>query len=92
VIKCLRLPSGVRISSYSDIGYAAFGASGRLLVDIFCNLMMLGVVSVYLILSGMNLAQILGGSRRIWIVVCGGVVLVPYLAFRSLKEVAVLRY
>jgi hypothetical protein len=54
--------------------------------------MMLGVVSVYLILAGMNLSQILGGSRRIWIVICGSGVLVPYLAFRSLKEVAVLRF
>jgi amino acid permease len=92
VIKCLRLPSGTFIKSYSDIGYAAFGGPGRLIVDIFTYLMMLGVVSVYLILSGMNCSQVFGGERRIWIVVCGGIVLVPYLAFKSLKEVAVLRY
>lgn len=92
VIKCLRPPAGARLTSYSDIGYAAFGPVGRVIVDLFCNLMMLGVVSVYLILAGMNLSQILGGSRRIWIVICGSGVLVPYLAFRSLKEVAVLRF
>ena len=58
-------------------------------MDVFCNLMMLGAVSVYLILAGINFVQVLSGARRVWIVVFGCVVLFPYLMFRSLKKVSV---
>lgn len=52
--------------------------------------MQLGVTCVYLILAGMNLADLFGWTTRAWISICALLVLIPFLAFRTLKEVALL--
>ncbi|KAJ3330746.1 hypothetical protein HDU76_004961 [Blyttiomyces sp. JEL0837] len=83
--------SGERLKGFPHVGQMAFGARGKTMVEMFNTAMLLGVPIVYLILSGMNL-QILTGlfSTRVWIMVSAGLVLVPFLIFRTLKEIAIL--
>lgn len=90
LVKCIYINPSQPLKSYAAIGYLAYGPFAKAAVDFCANLMMLGVTCVYLILAGMNFAEILGGSIRAWILFCGFLTLIPYLLFKTLKEVALL--
>ncbi|KAJ3294363.1 hypothetical protein HDU79_011135 [Rhizoclosmatium sp. JEL0117] len=95
LIKCLYAngdssEGGRRLKGFSHIGYEAFGDTGRWLVEGFTSAMLMGVPIVYLILSGMNLELIFGVfSMQTWIVLSALVVLIPFLLFKTLKEIAI---
>ncbi|KAJ3025793.1 UNVERIFIED_CONTAM: hypothetical protein HDU68_006669 [Siphonaria sp. JEL0065] len=79
-----------RLKGFSHIGFEAFGDIGRWLVEWFTSAMLMGVPIVYLILSGMNLELIFGiFSMKIWIVLSALLVLIPFVMFKTLKEIAV---
>ncbi|KAI8616796.1 transmembrane amino acid transporter protein-domain-containing protein [Chytriomyces sp. MP71] len=53
--------------------------------------MLLGVPVVYLILAGMNLELIFGVfSLKVWIAISAFLVLIPFVTFKTLKEIALL--
>ncbi|ORY46340.1 hypothetical protein BCR33DRAFT_715453 [Rhizoclosmatium globosum] len=86
----LQPEGGRRLKGFSHIGYEAFGDTGRWLVEGFTSAMLMGVPIVYLILSGMNLELIFGVfSMQTWIVLSALVVLIPFLLFKTLKEIAI---
>ncbi|KAI8803683.1 transmembrane amino acid transporter protein-domain-containing protein [Cladochytrium replicatum] len=89
LVKCLYY-GGSRLKGYSHIGYVAYGKRGRNIVETFFHAMLLGVPVVYIILSGLNLSILVGYfSTRGWIVIVSAVMLIPFLFFSSLKEVAI---
>ncbi|KAI9333568.1 transmembrane amino acid transporter protein-domain-containing protein [Obelidium mucronatum] len=52
--------------------------------------MLLGVPIVYFILTGMNLEFLFGlFSMKVWMILSALLVLIPFLLFRSLKEIAI---
>ena len=56
-----------RLSGYPEIGFVAFGRIGRGVVNVFYNSVLLGVTCLYLILAGMDLADMVGIlSKRQW--------------------------
>ncbi|KAJ3249123.1 hypothetical protein HDU78_007085 [Chytriomyces hyalinus] len=96
LVKCLyangdRETGAARLKGFSHIGLEAFGNTGRLLVEGFTSTMLLGVPVVYLILAGMNLEIIFGVfSLKGWITISAILVLIPFVTFKTLKEIAVL--
>jgi vesicular inhibitory amino acid transporter len=59
LIDCLYI-NNQRLSGYPEIGYVAYGELGRAVVNVFYNSVLLGVTTLYLILSGMDLASLVG--------------------------------
>ncbi|KAJ3413865.1 Tetratricopeptide repeat protein 25 [Chytridiales sp. JEL 0842] len=92
LVKCL-YANGVgaeRLGGFPHVGLKAFGPRGKAMVEMFNSAMLIGVPIVYLILSGMNLEILVGYfSLRVWIVISALVVLIPFLIFRTLKEIAI---
>ncbi|KAJ3104819.1 hypothetical protein HK100_003999 [Physocladia obscura] len=95
LVKCLYAngdsnESSRRLKGFSHIGYEAFGERGRILVEGFTSAMLIGVPIVYLILSGMNLELIFGiYSKQTWIILSAVLVMIPFLLFKTLKEIAI---
>jgi len=59
LIKCMKPPSGKKLYTYSEIGKEAFGIYGSLIVDLMLHATLIGVATIYLILSGENLSTLL---------------------------------
>lgn len=60
--KELLLQPSKRLSDYPAIGEAAYGASGRILVQVFHKSTLVGVTTIFLILAGKFLMEGIGGS------------------------------
>jgi amino acid permease len=89
IIQCLYY-KGKRLTGYPEIGYLAFGRVGRGVVNVFFNSVLIGVTCLYLILAGMDLAHLTGQlNTKLWILVCSAVIWIPFIALRTLKEVAI---
>ena len=79
-----------RLTGYPDIGNYAYGPIGRGIVNFFYNSVLIGVTTLYLILSGYNLQSLVGYlSQREWIILCGGLIWIPFILLRTLKEVSI---
>ncbi|TPX38127.1 hypothetical protein SmJEL517_g00164 [Synchytrium microbalum] len=90
LVSCLYHQPGHRLTSYADIGQAAFGQRGRLWVVVFYRSALGGITTLYVVLAGTNAANGLGWmSTRVWICLFSIIVMVPVLILKSLKEVAV---
>lgn len=101
LIKCLYAsPDTERLSTYADIGYAAFGTPGRFISQLFQKITLLGIGVIFLILCGLFLSDALPSPdshdsdywRKSWIWVAAAVVVIPLLIFKTLKELAVLSF
>jgi amino acid permease len=81
---------GSRINGgYPEIGKVLYGKPGQILVTIFYNCALLGTTCLYLIITGMSLEEMVGFfTKTEWIQLAGIFLLLPYLLFRTLKEVA----
>ncbi|KAK9708615.1 hypothetical protein K7432_009535 [Basidiobolus ranarum] len=95
LIKCLYYKGGARLDGFPAIGEAAFGSFGRMLVNVFYYSILVGGACVYLILSGVNINQIAEAhgstvSLTTWITVASLIIWAPFVACKSLKEVAIL--
>jgi len=59
LIKCMNPPSGKKLYTYSEVGKEAFGTAGGYVVDAMLHATLIGVATIYLILAGQNLSQLL---------------------------------
>eukprot|EP01095_Lingulamoeba_sp_RSL-Kostka_P003144 TRINITY_DN1404_c0_g1_i1.p1 TRINITY_DN1404_c0_g1~~TRINITY_DN1404_c0_g1_i1.p1 ORF type:complete len:517 (+),score=131.71 TRINITY_DN1404_c0_g1_i1:64-1614(+) len=59
LIKCLNPPNHKRLEEYSDIGFYLLGKKGKILVDSFIHLTLLGVATIFLVLAGQNMVQLI---------------------------------
>ena len=63
LIACLHAsPNGVRLGSYPEVGRAAYGTAGVVVVQIFHKATLLGVTTIFLILAGKFLLEGIGGG------------------------------
>ncbi|KAI8344660.1 transmembrane amino acid transporter protein-domain-containing protein [Chlamydoabsidia padenii] len=92
LIRCLYHNGRTRLSSYQEIAYDAFGIVGSWLAFFFTFIILLGVSVLFMMLAGSNLFAICQGTsaeltQPIWTIICCAVVAVPFVFFRSMKEV-----
>jgi amino acid permease len=95
LIRCLYHNGRTRLSSYQEIAYDAFGIVGSWVAFFFTFVILLGVSVLFMMLAGSNLAAICQGtsaelSQPIWTIICCAVIAVPFVFFRSMKEVGFL--
>ena len=89
IAKCLYTPEK-RLSGYPDIGQEAFGPWGYTAVQIMYNAALLGTTCLYLILSGMNLSEMLPWlNAKSWTMLCAFLLFIPFAFKRTLKEVGI---
>ncbi|KAL7321605.1 hypothetical protein PS15m_001362 [Mucor circinelloides] len=84
-----------RLSSYQEVATASFGTLGGWIAFFFTAITLVGVPVLYLLLSGLNLHNVAKGSSAeltfpIWVIICTCIVAVPFLFFRSMKEMTFL--
>ncbi|KAI8842477.1 transmembrane amino acid transporter protein-domain-containing protein [Chytridium lagenaria] len=91
LVKCLYINGSERLKGFPHIGQKAFGNIGKIVVEVLNSVMLLGVPIVYLILSGMNFEILFGYfDTRGWIIVSSLLIMIPFLIFKTLKEIAIL--
>ncbi|KAI8382385.1 transmembrane amino acid transporter protein-domain-containing protein, partial [Blakeslea trispora] len=95
LIKSMYYDPKRRLSSYQEVATEAFGTLGGWLAFFFTAVTLIGVPVLYLLLSGLNIHNVAQGTSAeltfpIWVIICTAIVAVPFLFFKSLKEVAVL--
>ncbi|KAF9361797.1 hypothetical protein BGX26_011792 [Mortierella sp. AD094] len=93
LMKCLYYNGKYRLSSYQEIGRHAFGRVGLLAVWFFHTSIVLGAPVMYLILAGTELKGLISNdaiSAKAWIWISAAIVAVPFVAMKTLKEVAVM--
>ncbi|KAG0040257.1 hypothetical protein BGZ82_004261 [Podila clonocystis] len=93
LIQCLYYDGRNRLREYPDVGHAAFGLPGRILVTFFYNSIALGGPVLYLILTGTNihdLAFAVGSTVTLkqWIMVAAAIMTVPIIITKTMREVA----
>ena len=63
IIACLHAsPDGLRLGNYPDIGRAAYGTPGVVVVQVFHKATLLGVTTIFLILAGKFFLEGIGGG------------------------------
>jgi vesicular inhibitory amino acid transporter len=80
--------------SYAGIGIAAFGPLGGFATNVFENATLFGVSSLFLILAGKFLEELVPSTldTRMWIVVAAALVAVPILLLRSIGELKIISF
>ncbi|KAK9712784.1 hypothetical protein K7432_006914 [Basidiobolus ranarum] len=95
LIKCLYYDGVTRLPDYPSIGEAAFGKAGKIFVRIIYYSNPLGPSCIYILLAGQNAQTLLKGwgvnvNEKVCIIVAAVIVCLPYIALKTLKEVAIL--
>ncbi|KAF9084257.1 hypothetical protein BGX23_010684 [Mortierella sp. AD031] len=93
LMKCLYYNGKYRLSSYQEIGRAAYGRVGLVAVWFFHTSIVLGAPIMYMILAGVEMNGLVKSSaisEKAWIWICAAIVAVPFVAMKTLKEVAVM--
>ncbi|KAF9976105.1 hypothetical protein BGZ73_009142 [Actinomortierella ambigua] len=94
IIKCIYYNGHSRLHSYQEIGQHAFGRPGLWAVWFFHTSIVLGAPVMYFILSGSQIHAMTKSkvdlSETAWIWICAGVVSVPFVVLKTLKEVSLL--
>ncbi|RKP34869.1 transmembrane amino acid transporter protein-domain-containing protein, partial [Dimargaris cristalligena] len=95
LIRCLYYDRTRRLSSYPEVGEAAFGKPGLYITYFFHYLYILGTVCIYIILAGDNINGLLEQVNvHIGAKVCQCIVSLvmwaPFVVMKSMKEVAIL--
>ena len=89
LIRCLTH----EVLGYTDLGNRAFGKLGGFFVTFFYGTSIGGTVCLYLILAGMNFAELFGLLNQVqWMITLSAILLIPLLAVKSLKEVGILSF
>lgn len=95
MIRCLYYNGKTRLSSYQEVAEAAFGKIGGWISFFFTAVTLIGVPVLYLLLAGQNIHEAAAGTSAeltfpIWCIICAAVVAVPFVFFKSMKEVGFL--
>lgn len=93
LMRCLYYNGKYRLSSYQEIGRHAFGLPGLIAVWFFHTSIVLGAPIMYMILAGTEMNTLVHTdaiSEKAWIWICAAIVAVPFVAMKTLKEVAVM--
>ncbi|KAI9027214.1 transmembrane amino acid transporter protein-domain-containing protein [Phycomyces nitens] len=95
LIRCLYYNGHTRLSSYQEVAEAAFGKIGGWIAFFFTAITLIGVPVLYLLLAGQNLHTVLIGTSAeltfpIWVIICAAAVSIPFVFFKSMKEVGFL--
>ncbi|KAI9245019.1 transmembrane amino acid transporter protein-domain-containing protein [Sporodiniella umbellata] len=95
LIRCLYHNGRTRLSSYQEVATDAFGPIGGWISFVFTAISLIGVPVLYMLLAGQNLHTVCKGTRAeltfpIWTIICCIIVAIPFIFFRSMKEVGFL--
>ncbi|KAG0373695.1 hypothetical protein BGX24_011357 [Mortierella sp. AD032] len=94
IMKCIYYNGHTRLASYQEVGQHAFGRIGLIAVWFFHTSIVLGAPIMYFILSGVEIRGLTVASvdipKEAWIWICCGVVSIPFVLMKSLKEVSLL--
>ncbi|KAK9759954.1 hypothetical protein K7432_016489 [Basidiobolus ranarum] len=95
LIKCLYYNGKDRLAGYSAVGEAAFGKFGKYLVEVFLLCFYFGVGCAFIMLIGINLKDMVDQtsvhlSRQVWTIIAAVVIWIPFVIFRTMKEVEIL--
>ncbi|KAK9762150.1 hypothetical protein K7432_012393 [Basidiobolus ranarum] len=95
LIKCLYYNGKDRLAGYSAVGEAAFGKFGKYLVEVFLLCFYFGVGCAFIMLIGINLKDMVDQtsvhlSRQVWTIIAAVVIWIPFVIFKSMKEVEIL--
>lgn len=93
LVRCLYTNGRTRLNTYKDVATAAFGTLGGWVTFFFNTWMVLGVPVLYMVLAGTNLNQLCQGTvgeigHVPWTIICCGIIAIPYVLIKSMKEVA----
>nr|CAG8614065.1 1153_t:CDS:2 [Entrophospora candida] len=92
-IECLYYNGSNRKNSMSELAYDAFGRIGLVMVGFFSSCISVGTPILYLILIGDNLQLIFSKfdfGMRNWIYLVAGIMCIPYILLKTMKDVALL--
>ncbi|KAJ8657674.1 hypothetical protein O0I10_006489 [Lichtheimia ornata] len=94
LIRCLYHDGQSRLSSYQEVAHAAFGVIGSWIAFFFTAITLIGVPVLWVMLAGQNLNQVCAGTSAeltmpIWTIISAAVVGIPFVFFKSLKEVGI---
>jgi amino acid permease len=95
LIECHYYKPGYRLVNFPDVGEAAFGKAGKIIVRIFYFTLMLGVGCIFVILMGIFLDNLLNKvtpsmNQKLWSLVGGAAMLIPFVSLKTMKEIAIL--
>ncbi|KAF9142214.1 hypothetical protein BGX30_003145 [Mortierella sp. GBA39] len=93
LMKCLYYNGKYRLSSYQEIGRHAYGLPGLIAVWFFHTSIVLGAPIMYMILAGTELNSLVNSSaisEKAWIWISAAIIAIPFVAMKTLKEVAVM--
>ncbi|CAJ0830508.1 17648_t:CDS:2 [Entrophospora sp. SA101] len=92
-IECLYYNGSSRKNSMSELAYDAFGRIGLVMVGFFSSCISVGTPILYLILIGDNLQLIFSKfdfGMKNWIYLVAGIMCIPYILLKTMKDVALL--
>ncbi|KAJ1979054.1 hypothetical protein H4R33_005812 [Dimargaris cristalligena] len=95
LIRCLYYRNGERLSSYPEIGYAAFGKVGKVIIQILHYSICLGGSCVYINIAGTSVYDLakyanINVPMQVWVMIAAVLVCLPFVLVKSMKEVAIL--
>ncbi|KAI8078335.1 transmembrane amino acid transporter protein-domain-containing protein [Thamnidium elegans] len=95
LIRCLYHNGKTRLSSYQEVARSAFGPIGGWVSFFFTAVTLIGVPVLYILLSGQNLHFVCKGTAAeltfpIWVIISASSVAIPFVLFKSMKEVGFL--
>ncbi|KAG1076498.1 hypothetical protein G6F42_025495 [Rhizopus arrhizus] len=95
LIRCLYHNGRTRLSSYQEVAESAFGKIGGWISFFFTAITLIGVPVLYILLAGQNLHAVCKGTSGeltfpIWVIICSAIVTIPFVFFKSMKEVGFL--
>ncbi|KAG2205167.1 hypothetical protein INT46_003476 [Mucor plumbeus] len=95
LVRCLYHNGRTRLSSYQEVAESAFGKIGGWISFFFTAITLIGVPVLYILLAGQNLHTVCKGTSGeltfpIWVIICSVIVTIPFIFFKSMKEVGFL--
>ncbi|KAJ2026251.1 hypothetical protein GGI06_000244, partial [Coemansia sp. S85] len=95
IIKSLNMMDASRVRNFNQIGQAAFGTTGRVIIYILYFVNVMGIVGDYIILAGQSFHQIANGrglSESGWKLVCAAVMWLGCISLKQMSEAAILSF
>jgi amino acid permease len=95
LIECLYANPQKKLKTFPEVGFAAFGKWGSFLVQFFHYLVLLGVSTIFIMLIGINVAELAANSSaaldlKLWTLIAGLIVATPLVISRTVKEITFL--